>query len=304
MDFSKGWLLPILTTTIYIIYSMISLYVIVYVLFPKYFPDKRLIELFGITVLFMALLGSAEIWSYRWLWNSEGIVHDFYPFIITAIEHTLENSGILLGLFLGKKFYDAQMDLMQRDSEKKESELRLLKSQIDPHFLFNNLNTVDSLIDSDPKVAKTYLNKLSQLYRYLVRTKDDEVVPLDEELEFVRNYIYLLEQRFGSTYLFTIEQNYESNNSLIPPGALQTLLENVVKHNQGSDSAPITTSIVISDTRIVVSNNVKLKSRKRDSFGVGLTNLIKRYKYLSDEEVIINSNEIYSVTLPVLKVIG
>lgn len=296
-----AWSERILATIVYVIFSLISLYVIVFVLFTKFFPEKRLILLFVSVLGFMWAAGSGEIWAYRWVHNSPGEVHEFFPFMLAAIEHTLENSGILLGIFLGKKFYDVQMDLQDQAAEKKESELRLLKSQIDPHFLFNNLNTVDSLIDTKPEVAKTYINKLSQLYRYLVRTKDDDVVGLEDELTFARNYIFLLEQRFGNAYTFDISVNCELDNSLIPPGALQTLLENVVKHNQGDISQPVHTLIQIENKDINVVNNINLKARKKDSFGTGLTNLMKRYKFLTDEKIKIKSDNRFSVSLPNLK---
>jgi len=304
MDYSEGWTIPVATTFIYMIFSIISLYVIVYVLFQKFFPEKKLAALLITVVTFMVLLGSAEIWVYRWLNDSEGTIHSLFPFVMIALESTLENSGILLGIFLGKKFYDVQLDLQAKESEKKESELRLLKSQMDPHFLFNNLNTIDSLIDTNPQVAKTYLNKLSKLYRYLVRTKDDEVVSLEEELEFTENYIYLLEQRFGEAYIFNMSNKHKFEDLFIPPGALQTLIENIVKHNQGSSAVPIITEISIDENRVSVINNLILKKRKRDSFGVGLKNLKKRYKFLTDEPVIIASDENYRVSIPILKAVN
>lgn len=223
---------------------------------------------------------------------------------VWGISTSTQNAGILVGILLGKKFYEAQLTLQKSEKEKKESELRLLKSQVDPHFLFNNLNTIDSLIDSNPTVAKKYLNKLSQLYRYLIRTKDDEVVPLEEELEFAKNYIYLLEQRFGSAYAFEIKKNCGIDNLLIPPGALQTLLENVVKHNLASAEEPISTQIEISEKNIQVSNNVKLKKTVKDSYGVGLNNLKTRYRLLSEKEIEVDKGSSFSITLPTLKAIA
>ncbi len=185
--------------------------------------------------------------------------------------------------------------------KKKESELRFLKSQVDPHFLFNNLNTVDSLIDTNPEGAKVYINRLSNLYRYLTRTKDDEVVPLEEELEFVNNYIYLMEQRYGAAYTFEIQNSIDISDLLIPPGALQTLLENVIKHNNGSEGKPVRTEILIKEENISVRNNLSLKKTIKDSYGVGLTNLKARYKLLSDKAVSINEDSHFEVMLPNLK---
>ena len=196
------------------------------------------------------------------------------------------------GIFLlGKKLYDAQTHFLEMEKEKKESELLRLNAQIDPHFLFNNLNTIDSLIDTNPSGAKIYLNKLSRLYRYLISTKDQEVVELEEELGFAQNYIYLIQSRFGNAYQFNIQQN-NTNQELhfIPPGALQTLLENIVKHNQPSPKNPIKSTIIIKEHTIEVSNNLSLGVKEVDSTGTGLNNLKSRYKLLIDKEITISTN--------------
>ena len=203
---------------------------------------------------------------------------------------------------LGKKLYEAQVQFLQMEKEKKESELRFLKSQIDPHFLFNNLNTVDSLIDSDPSKAKVYLNKLSTLYRYLISTKDDEVVPLEDELAFAENYQFLIETRYGKAYQFEIKNEATNSDSfLIPPGALQTLLENIVKHNKAAHESPVISTIQINDDSIEVSNDLNLKTEKVDSHGVGMNNLKARYKLLTDKAVEVVKSDKFTVRLPVIK---
>jgi len=221
--------------------------------------------------------------------------------LMSGLDTSLENAGILLGLFLGKKFYDAQLDIQKGEQAMKENELRLLKSQIDPHFLFNNLNTVDSMIDSNPVLAKQYLNRLAKLYRYLITIKDDEVVPLEDELNFAKDYIFLLEQRFGEAYIFELENNASEDDLLIPPASLQTILENVVKHNIGNKNKPIIAKIKIDNRSVVVSNNINLKTDQKYSNGTGLKNLIARFKLLTEEPIIIDSTETYSISLPILK---
>lgn len=207
------------------------------------------------------------------------------------------------GLFLlGKKLYEAQLNFIQLEKEKKESELLRLSSQIDPHFLFNNLNTIDSLIDTNPVAAKTYLNKLAQLYRYLISTKDQEVVELEEEIEFAQNYIYLIQSRFGNAFQFevnTIGMNKEL--IFIPPGALQTLLENIVKHNQPRPNQPVKSSISLKENTIEVRNNLSIKTENVDSTGTGLANLKARYKLLVDKEINITTNDYFTVALPLIK---
>lgn len=318
-DYDQGWAEPITDTIIYCFFALGLTYIIVYKLFPIYFPKQQIIKLFLITIPVLMVAGIIELFLYEF--SSRGLLIDSETYsninwsafwgnfkqigIYTGgIASSSQNAGILIGMLLGKKFYESQISLQKKEKEKKESELRLLKSQMDPHFLFNNLNTIDSLIDTKPEIAKTYLNKLSQLYRYLIRTKDDEVVPLEEELEFVRNYIFLLEQRYGSAYAFEINSKINLADRLIPPGALQTLLENVVKHNQGQAAEPVLTEIMIKEDVIEVINNLKLKKQKQDSYGVGLTNLTARYKLLSDIPLIMETTDHFKVTLPNLKAVS
>ena len=300
-DFNKGLLRPTLDTLVYCVSTFVVVYLTVYVFFPRFFPEKKIAQLFFWTILFMILVGTFEILSNALIQGTELVKYWRYELPFWAISNTSENSGILIGILLGKKFYDAQLDIQKREKEKRENELRLLKSQIDPHFLFNNLNAIDSLIDSDPTRAKIYLSKLSTLYRYLITTKDDEVVPLEDELHFAREYIYLLEQRFGEAYTFEIETRGKLDDSLIPPGVLQSLIENVVKHNQGDDQNPNKTMILISEKEIVVKNKLHVKNTERESFGIGLNNIIARYRLLTDHEVKISQDDEFKVVLPPIK---
>lgn len=285
----------------FILFCAVSVYVLIYVIFARFFPTKQFILLFLCGIGWLFFMGLLEIqWhcAFRTCeWDKWTLTAIYYGFV----SH-IEGIGIFATFLLGKKLYDAQTHLINIEKEKKESELRFLKSQIDPHFLFNNLNTIDSLIDSNPKGAKVYLNKLSQLYRYLISSKDFEVVPLDEELEFAKNYMFLIESRFGDAYQFEIKDETKGKDiQLIPPGALQTLLENIVKHNHGSSITPIKTTIHLTNKSIEVSNNIKAKQGKVDSTGIGLTNLKSRYKLLTDTDIQIESNENFTVKLPTIK---
>lgn len=297
------WYLPGVETLVYCFFTLFVTYITVYKIFPKYFPDQRILMLFAITVIFMMVCGLIEISCYRLLNGNDLSFLKKFGSIFFGISICAQNSGILMGILLGKKFYDAQLDIQKKDKEMKESELRLLKSQIDPHFLFNNLNTVDALIDSDPKIAKAYLSHLSNLYRYLIRTKDDEVVSLESELEFGKDYIYLLEKRYGNAFRFDIiKNNKNTSNLLIPPGALQTVLENVVKHNSANVESPLVTTITIESESITVINDKNIKTKGK-STRTGLNNLIARYQLLTDKKVVIQDDEKYSISLPIIKAV-
>ncbi len=294
----------ILDTIVYTVFTFVVSYIIVYIFFPRYFPDRQILRLFFYTLLLMVVAGTLEIIGYQMADGNKQWYRLFrnYNFPFWAISSSAQNAGIMVGILLGKKFYDAQIEIQKREKEKKESELRLLKSQVDPHFLFNNLNTVDSLIDKDPKIAKQYINHLSQLYRYLIQTKDDEVVPLVEEIEFAKNYIFLIEKRFGSAYQFRLADYQDRDDMLIPPGAIQTALENVVKHNS-AQAEQIVTDISIDKDYITIRNNIVEKEKRNPSTGTGLSNLMKRYSLLTDKEIKITKEEDFSIELPLIKML-
>ncbi len=285
----------------FILFTVTSVFVLVYVIFARFFPKRQFLQLFFFGILFLFFMGILELQWYCYFRTCKGNLLSLNALYYGFTLH-IEGIGIFATFLLGKKLYDAQIHVAKIEKEKKESELLLLKSQIDPHFLFNNLNTIDSLIDSNPKSAKIYLNKLSTLYRYLISNKDFEVVPLEDELEFAKNYMYLIESRFGDAYLFEIKNDLEnSEDYLIPPGALQTLLENIVKHNHGNSQSPIKTKIDIKKDSIMVYNNINTKSKLVESTGIGLTNLKARYRLLTDNEIEIQSNKNFIVKLPMIK---
>ncbi|WP_103072384.1 sensor histidine kinase [Aquimarina sediminis] len=209
--------------------------------------------------------------------------------------------AIPLGLLLGKKYYENFIKVNQIEKEQRETELKLLRSQFDPHFLFNSLNTMDALIETSPKKAKIYVAKLAALYRYLIQTKDQEVVTLEEEIKLAENYFFLIETRFGHSYEFQIPQTDFPKDKYLPTGALQTVLENVVKHNKPSNSQVINTQITITQDHILVKNNTTKESKTDHSTGSGLENVKKRYLLLSDRKVLIEETETdFTVSLPLL----
>ena len=188
------------------------------------------------------------------------------------------------------------------ESEKMAMELNLIKSQINPHFLFNNLNALDDLIDQDKKAAKTYLHKLSKLYRYLIQNMDKDVVTLKEEWDFVDDYTFLLKERFGDSYLFRKSKEIENlSDYFIPPATLQSLVENAVKHNQGSIEDPLEINIDLNVQGLQVSNKKRPKQGNTKTLGTGLKNLKSRFLLLSNEEIQISDTDLFSVVLPLIK---
>jgi two-component system LytT family sensor kinase len=144
--------------------------------------------------------------------------------------------------------------LVETEKQRKENNLKLLRSQIDSHLLFNNLNTLDSLVDSSPGKPKGRISRLSLIYRCLIKTKDAEVMELANEIELAKNYIFLIQTRFGNDYEFNIEKSISLADKFTPTSALQSLVENVVKHNKSDSTKSIKTTFQINESWLIITN--------------------------------------------------
>lgn len=175
-----------------------------------------------------------------------------------------------------------------------------LKSQVNPHFMFNSLSVLSSLIDTDTVKAKQFIQQFSDIYRYVLDQKDKELVPLEDELKFVQSYINLHQMRHGDNLNVIIDINNYSG--YIIPLSLQTLLENCFKHNVVSDEKPLTVRIWRENEFIIVQNNLQKRRTIQESNGIGLETISKRYKYLSNQAMeVIESNDHFTVKVPIIK---
>ncbi|WP_108866547.1 sensor histidine kinase [Aquimarina aquimarini] len=275
-----------------------------YWLIPNYLIKKlKYVQFIVFAVVVLCFFGSIEyivgFWSGDNHWSKFPRWHNL---ILISISNASSDSGLIFGVLLTKKFYENQVHFFKVQKQQKENELKLLRSQIDPHFLFNNLNTLDALIDRDAIKAKEYINRLSLIYRYLILTKDAEVMELSEEINLAENYIYLMQTRFGKGYNFRIEKKVSLDDKFIPTGAIQTLLENVVKHNKAVHDTIIDVVIQIEEKWLTVRNDKYMGYSEEESFGTGLENLRTRYKLLSDTKIhITNTTSLFEVAIPIIK---
>ncbi|MET7027868.1 2TM domain-containing protein [Sediminicola luteus] len=176
-----------------------------------------------------------------------------------------------------------------------------LKNQLDPHFLFNSLNVLTSLIEEDPVQAQKFTTSLSKVYRYVLEQKNKDLVTVDEELEFARTYVRLLKMRFEDSIIFHIPDQSNNPEAKIVPLSLQLLLENAVKHNVVTSKRPLHIKVFERNGMLCVSNNLQEKQVVKKSSGVGLHNIQQRYQILTDKKVIINKTASeFSVQLPML----
>lgn len=176
-----------------------------------------------------------------------------------------------------------------------------LKNQIDPHFLFNSLNVLSSLIEENPDAAQKFTTSLSKVYRYVLEQKDKELVSVEEELNFAKTYMNLLKMRFENSITFELPSNFENEEAKVVPLSLQLLLENCIKHNVVSEQKPLHIKIKVEDNQLVVSNNLQKKETLSDRKGVGLQNIVNRYAILTKRHVLVEENETsFQVFLPIL----
>jgi hypothetical protein len=195
----------------------------------------------------------------------------------------------------------AQIEQLQNERKQLELQFEALKGQISPHYLFNSLNTISSLIFRDIQSAEQFVRRLAQTYQYILSSQNKRYVSLSEELDFVQSYYYLLRIRFQQQ--LTVEVNVPSGilTSKIPPLTLQMLVENAVKHNTLTGDKKLFIYITAQDNTYVKVMNTKTGTFDGiDSFKVGLDNIRKRYRYFTDKPIIIKNDEKFMVSLPVI----
>jgi two-component system, LytTR family, sensor kinase len=204
-------------------------------------------------------------------------------------------------LFSYKQYAVTQIEVIQQERKQLELQFEALKSQLSPHYLFNSLNTISSLLYKDPQTAEQFIRRLAQTYQYILATHQKRYVTLEEELEFVKSYYYLLRIRFQQ--LLNIEINVPNNiiRSVIPPLTLQLLVENAVKHNTVSPEKPLYIYIsAIDNTRLKVVNTKTIADDGATSTRIGLDNIRQRYRYFTTKDIEIRDDENYTVLLPVI----
>src|SRR6185437_16068934 len=191
----------------------------------------------------------------------------------------------------------------QLNVAKAQAELEALKNQIDPHFIFNSLNTLSFLITRDPLSARLYNDTLARVYRYILSNKERDLVLLREEIEFISNYFYLLKIRFAEAISMVIEiTDLSAENYLIPPISLQALVENAIKHNEFSDKKPLCIDVSISADYVIVRNVLNRRSNPQPTSKIGLSNLDNRYKLLTKRNIQVENNfESFTVKLPIIR---
>ncbi|WP_339627619.1 2TM domain-containing protein [uncultured Maribacter sp.] len=244
-------------------------------------------------------------------WFTEVVLFgmDFNTFITTekseyyiyALVITLIVSLFLHAFYFYKALQDTKVKEQKIIAGSASAKFDALKNQLDPHFLFNSLNVLTSLIEEDPVQAQKFTTSLSKVYRYVLEQKSKNLISVDEELQFAKTYVRLLKMRFEDSIIFEIPDKALNPEAKIVPLSLQLLLENAVKHNVVTSSKPLHIKIFEEDGYLYVTNNLQEKQVVKKSSGVGLQNIRQRYAILTKKEMqIFKTAKEFKVRLPML----
>ena len=264
---------------------------------------KSILALYGIIILYTAITAACGISLWIYFSQEDSTASDHLP---AAIAATVVVAVLIANLYEIFYLKSEQADTVKRAEQlnlaKTHAELVALKNQIDPHFIFNSLNTLSYLISIDPVNARLYNDTLAKVYHYILFNKDKNFVLVREEIEFLSNFFYLLKIRFGNAIDMIVKiDSMLAEELYIPPISLQILLENAIKHNELNENMPLTIDVSVSSAAILVKNKVFKKTYASSGTGNGLNNLDNRYKLLTEKNITVYENtDYFIVKLPVL----
>ncbi|MBL7858007.1 MAG: histidine kinase [Cyclobacteriaceae bacterium] len=209
---------------------------------------------------------------------------------IYILAPTLVNLGFFTNYFLNR-WKDSLVQTERLEKEKSQVQFDNLKNQLNPHFLFNALTSLNTLIFEDQKLASEFLQQLSKVYRYVLQNKDKNFVSVKTELDFIRHYIQLLETRFRGSLTISVQISAQAHEQAIVPVTLQILIENAIKHNIMDREKPLVIEILTIGDYLVVSNNLQVRKVVESSNKQGLENLKALYRFLTTKPVLVESGE-------------
>lgn len=223
---------------------------------------------------------------------SDYFVASIFTFFILLIVHFI---------YLYKGYQENKVKEQKIIAGTASAKFESLKNQIDPHFLFNSLNVLSSLIEENPENAQRFTTSLSKIYRYVLEQKDKELVSVEEELAFAKTYMNLLKMRFENSLFYELPTTITNPEAKVVPLSLQLLLENTVKHNVVSEQRPLNIRIFMEGDYLAIQNDYQKKEVLQERKGVGLQNIINRYGIITNRKVLIEQNEqTFTVKIPVL----
>ena len=274
------------------------------VVWNKYGKYRFLIGAFGSILLSMVVIFGLRVFTEMYLANKTWtvfIAEEKPVFYVICLLITVFVSVLGHAIYFYKTIQNKKVKEQKIIAGTASAKFDALKNQLDPHFLFNSLNVLTSLIEEDPNQAQKFTTSLSKVYRYVLEQKNKDLVSVDEELQFAKTYVQLLKMRFEDSIIFEIPDKCNNPEARIVPLSLQLLLENAVKHNVVTSVRPLRIKVFEKENNLIVSNNLQAKQVVKKGSGVGLQNIQERYKILSDKKVIINKTASeFIVEIPML----
>lgn len=271
------------------------------------YPVKRLVLTAG-TYLVYTFVVSFVMISLLLLTTVDGVTLDTISWsrIVSYTGFPVGLAFIIITIFIARawlmEWRKATIEAEQLKTEKMASKYQSLKDQLNPHFLFNSLNALSNLVHEDADQSVHFIQQLSRIYRYVLDVQQEELVNLDKELEFAKNYLSLQKLRFDNSLQYEIIIK-STQGFYLPPLSLQLLLENCIKHNIASNAHPLVIQIEQKNEELWVSNKLQPKlDQLEGSTGVGLKNIQNRYEVLSNKQISVSTDEqLFTVKLPLLK---
>ncbi|MEZ4858218.1 MAG: 2TM domain-containing protein [Flavobacteriaceae bacterium] len=251
-----------------------------------------------VTIFFLRIFGAVLIEGESFSQFLQGERPQFY---YTTLLISIVVTGIFYAVFYYRHLQEKKVKEQKIIAGTASAQFDALKNQLDPHFLFNSLNVLTSLIEENPEAATKFTTSLSKVYRYVLEQKNKELVTVEEELNFAKLYMSLINMRFEDSIVFDIPERLSNPEAKVVPLSLQLLLENAVKHNQVTPTNKLRISIYEEDGNLIIKNNIQLKKAMKESTGVGLRNIHQRYHLLTQRPVSVQQDETYFwVSIPLL----
>lgn len=252
-----------------------------------------LITLFLIRITTETLIEGASLIAF---FEEERIQNYYVSFVISVVI-----TAIFYAVYYYRNKQEKEVIEQKFIAGSAAAQFDALKNQLDPHFLFNSLNVLTSLIEENPAMASKFTTSLSKVYRYVLEQKNKELVTLEEELKFAELYMSLLSMRFEDSIVYSAPAHLKNPNAKVVPLSLQLLLENAVKHNQVMPSRKLMISIAEENGALVITNNLQRKEVLKESMGFGLRNIRDRYALLTSQPVeIIQTEKEFRVIIPII----
>ncbi|UTA67880.1 sensor histidine kinase [Emticicia sp. 21SJ11W-3] len=299
----------------FVLFSTVVFFRKLYAYFDKVLPYdegvfKRLIPQILITFVFLNLLTRLVLYLGIEIFRIE----KFRFLVRSELTHLARVTGtvtqiLAVGLlnlthftyYSIQKWQENQLKASNLEKEKSQVQFDNLKNQLNPHFLFNSLTSLDSLIQDDPALAREFLQQLSKVFRYVLKSKEKGLVSLETELGFIKNYVSLLKTRFADALVIVFDIADDTLDLQITPVTLQILIENATKHNVINESNPLRIEIKSEGDVLSISNNLQRKKQLETSNGQGLINLQTLYGFLSNREITVTETDQYfTVTIPLI----